>query len=234
MKYNINVILITSMVILFFGCMSTDTKPVIEIEAGKIGMIGYGSLTSRKAVEKILGRPYKDSIYFVHLEDHQRVWNFAGSNDDPGLPEELLTYDSFYLKGKDTIPFKKTLFLNIEPKATVDLNCVLYFITLEEMDKFDDMELGYARIDVTNNIKEFDFKGGRVVAYKALPDYIYKPDTDKSISVIDKEYADEVLQAYDNVGVDYRKEFDNSTVALDTSMVVEVLRVKKKEQKVTE
>ncbi len=235
MKYNINVILsLAAMAILFFGCMSSETKPVIKIEAGKIGMIGYGDLTSRKAVEKVLGRPYKDSIYFVHLEDYQRVWNFAASNDDPGLPEELLTYDSFYLKGNDTIPFKKTLFLNIEPKDTIDMNCVLYFITLEEMDMLDDMELGYARIDVTNNIKEFDFTGGRVVAYKALTEYVYKPDTDKKISVIDKEYADQVLKAYDKVGEDYRKEFDNSTIALDTSMVAKVIRVKKKEKKVTE
>lgn len=235
MKYNINVILgIAAMAILFFGCMTSETKPIIKIEDGKIGMIGYGSLTSRKAVEKVLGRPYKDSIYFVHLEDYQRTWNFAGRNDDPGLPEELLTYDSFYLKGNDTIPFQKTLFLNIEPKDTIDVNCVLYFITLEEMDMFDDMELGYARIDVTNNIKEFDFKDGRVVAYKALPEYVFKPEKDKKISIIDKAYVDQVLDAYDKVGTDYRKEFDNSTIALDTSMVAKVIRVKKKEQKVTE
>lgn len=230
MEYK-NIKLILSSVltaILFYGCLSSETKPSITIEDGKIGMIGYGSLTSRKAVEKILGKPYKDSIYFVHLENYQRTWNFVGNNNDPGLPEEMLNYDSFYLKNNDTIPFQKSMFLNIEKNDTVNVNCVLYFITLEEMDMIDDMELGYARIDVTNNIKEYDFKGGRVVAYKARPEYVYKPEKDKKISIIDKDYADQVFKAYDKVGKDYRKEFDESTQPLDTSMVASVIRVKRK------
>lgn len=213
------------------GCKQTPEKPSIDIKDGKIGMIGYGSLTSRKAVEDILGRPYKDSIYFVHLENFQRTWDFAGKNDDPGLPEDMLNYDSFYLKNNDTIPFRKSMFLNIVPNDTIDVNCMLYFITLEEMDMFDEMELGYARIDVTNKIREYDFKGGRVVAYKALPEYVYNPETDKKISIIDKSYADQVLEAYDKVGEEYRKEFDKSTQPLDTTMVAKVIRIKKKELK---
>ena len=38
---------------------------------------------------------------------------------------------------------------------------------------FDEMELGYTRIDVTDNISEFEFKNGVVYAFKALPEYEY-------------------------------------------------------------
>lgn len=210
---------------LLFGCESPETKPVISIEPGKIGVIGYGSLTSRQDVEKLLGRPYKDSLYYVHLENYQRAWNYVGSADSD-LQDDGSKYNFIYVKNNDTLTIQKKRLLNIVPSDSTDLNGILYFITLDELDQFDDREIGFARIDVTDDIKEYDFKNGRVVAYKALPEFEYNADRDKDISIVEKKYWDLLLAAYDKVGEEYRKEFENSTQQIDTNLVVQILRVK--------
>ncbi len=139
-----------------------------------VGMVGYGSLISVQSTERTLGRKYIDSIYLVHLEGFQREWNYVGSNNDSLLPKESLKYDGFYIK--DTIPFDKRIFLNIMAKKKSTMSCVLSFITPEELEGFDRREIGYERIDITNIIKEYNFKGGKVYVYKALPNYIYDLD----------------------------------------------------------
>ena len=210
----------------FLGCQESNKKDVLVIPQGKVGMIGYGSLSSLQSIEEVLGRKYQDSIYLVHLDGFQRSWNFAGANNDPLLPPELLKYDSFYIKNNDTIPFQKTLFLNIIENKEVQLNCILYFVTPQELAMFDEMELGYTRIDVTDNISEFEFKNGVVYAFKALPEYEYDAANDSVNSILEKSYVDLVLAAYDARGISYRQEFDNTTTLLDSNLVAPVIRIK--------
>ena len=103
------------------------------------------------------------------------------------------------------------------------MNCVLYFITPDELAELDEREIGYERIDVTNKIEEFDFKDGKVYAYKAKPEQIYKPQLDRENSRIQQSYVDFVENACDSIGIDFRKEFEESTIQYDPELVAPVI-----------
>jgi hypothetical protein len=212
---------------LLSSCLENHKKPIINIENGKVGMIGYGSLISKQSMESTLLRKYQDSVYLVHLEGFQREWNFVWSNYDTSYSEDDLKYDGFYIREKDTIPFEKIIFLNIMAQKESSMNCVLYFIAPEELIGFDKRELGYERIDVTNLIKEYNFQGGKVYAYKATPNYIYDSDSDYKNSIIEKSYINLVTEACDSIGSYYRQEYEASTKPFDPDLLADKIIWKK-------
>lgn len=204
------------------GCKNMNKKPTIKIKDNKVGMIGYGMLSSLESIEDILGRKYQDPIYWIHLRGMQRAWNFVAPNNDPNFSAEYINYDSFYLKNDSALPYEKSIFLNIIENKDIRLNCILYFLTHEELKLFDKFEYGYKRIDVTDRVEEYSFDNGKVYAYKALPAYEYNDIYDKDKSIIEKSYLDLVLASYDAQGSESRKEFNLSTIPHDPNLVAPV------------
>lgn len=204
-------------------------KSTIKIQEGKVGMIGYGMLSSLESLEEILGRKYEDPIYWIHLIGLQRAWNFVAPNNDPNFPAEYINYESFYLKNNSAIPYEKSIFLNIIENKDIRLNCTLYFLTHEELALFDQFELGYTRIDVTDRVEEYNFENGRVYAYKALPEYEYDDINDGDKSIIEKRYLDLVLASYDKLGKEHKLEFEQSTLPHDPKLVAPVIHRKIRE-----
>ncbi|MDX1769036.1 MAG: gamma-glutamylcyclotransferase family protein [Arenibacter troitsensis] len=203
-----------------------DKKSTIKIQEGKVGMIGYGMLSSLESLEEILGRKYQDPIYWIHLRGLQRAWNFVAPNNDPNFPAEYIKYESFRLKDNSTITYEKSIFLNIMENKDVRLNCTLYFVTNEELALFDEFELGYTRIDVTDRIEEYHVENGNVYAYKALPTYEYDAINDKDKSIIEKDYLDIVMASYEKMGSEHKLQFELSTVPHDPNLVVTVIHKK--------
>ncbi|MCW5518775.1 gamma-glutamylcyclotransferase [Aureitalea sp. L0-47] len=197
---------------LFFSCGENKSKTLITIDDSKIGMIGYGSLMSKSSMERTLNRPYQDSVYIVHLEDYQRDWNHFRSMD--GLPNDL-----FYIEKNDTIPFKNQLALNITESENTKMNCVLFFISPEELNEFDKREFGYKRIDVTDKIEEYEFSGAKVYAYQAEDDHTYKFQKDDNTFLPDF-YVNLVINACDSIGSEFREEFETSTKPYDKNKVI--------------
>ncbi len=179
MKLNQTYVLLILITVLF-GCNKNLEKQIINIEKGKIGMIGYGSLMSKKSMERTLKRTYQDSVYLVHLEGYQRSWNASRTVKNPEK-------DLFYARDKDTIQIHNTIALNIIESDNEKINCVLFFITPEELAQFDIREKGYNRIDVTDKINEYEFIGGEVYVYKADKEHTYSYDL-KENTVLPKGY----------------------------------------------
>lgn len=204
-------------------------KSTIKIQDGKVGMIGYGMLSSLESLEEILGRKYQDPIYWIHLSGLQRAWNFVAPNNDPNFPAEYINYESFYLKNNNAIPYEKSIFLNIIENKDIRLNCTLYFLTHEELALFDQFELGYTRIDVSDRVEEYNFENGKVYAYKALPAYEYDAINDEDKSIIEKRYLDLVLESYDNMGNEHKLEFEQSTLPYNPNLVAPVIHKKVRE-----
>ena len=198
--------------LLFVSCDKKASKTVINIDDNKIGMIGYGSLMSKSSMERTLNRPYNDSVYIVHLQNYQRAWNHVRSMD--GLPNDL-----FYINKKDTIPFKNELALNIEESENDRMNCVLFFITPEELAEFDKREFGYKRIDVTDKIEEFEIRGTKVYAYQAEENHTYEYQKDDNTFLPDF-YVNTVINACDSIGKVFREEFESSTKPYDKNKVI--------------
>jgi hypothetical protein len=181
----------------------TDKRKTIEIKEGLVGMIGYGSLMSLKSFEQTLGHKYSDSIYQVHLNNYLREWSyFRPLNDPKTTPPNGLKYYGFILQNTDTIPFDGIVNLNISPKEKSKINCVLYLITEDELIQFDKREFGYQKVDITDKIEEYTFKGGQVYAYKHFPDPQVKFDNTKYIAI--KDLIDLITNACDSIGMNYR------------------------------
>ena len=196
----------------------TDKKKTIEIKEGLVGMIGYGSLMSLKSFEQTLGHKYSDSIYQVHLNGYLREWSyFLPINDPKSTPVNGLKYYAFILQNTDTIPIDGIVNLTISPKENSKINCLLYLITTDELIQFDKREFGYQKVDVTDRIEEYSFKGGKVYVYEHNPDPEFKFDETKYILI--KDLADLITNACDSIGMDFRKEFDISTIPYSGQIV---------------
>jgi hypothetical protein len=75
----------------------------------------------------------------------------------------------------------------------------------------DKREWGYRRMDVTDKIEEFHFRGGRVYVYEGLPERADGSSTKKGTYILIKEFVDLVTGACDAIGKNFRNEFDKST-----------------------
>jgi hypothetical protein len=205
------------LLVLFLSSISVfaaKRKSTMEIPEGSSGMIGYGTLISLQSMEQTLGHKYEGSVHQVHLTGYERAWTCLRPNNDPqanALGIEKI--DAFFFRENERVPFIGTVNLNIHPKKKGRINCILYLITNEELLRFDKREWGYRRVDVTDKIKEFRFRGGKVYVYEGLTPRPDRSSPDKGTYILIKEYVDLVASACDSIGKSFRNEFDKSTKA---------------------
>lgn len=206
--------------ILLPASLSGQKKASITIPEGYVGMIGYGSLMSVKSMEQSLGHEYLDSIYQVHLKGFVRAWTSYSLFDDPKVVNSSSPgFYGFIVQDNDSIPFDGIAQLNVENKSGSLINCILYLVSEEDLIKFDKREYGYERIDVTDKIDEYNIIGNKVYVYQQPHGYYDKALIDKSRFVLVKEYVDMITKACDEIGEDFRQEFDRSTLPPVTQII---------------
>lgn len=204
---------------------AAQRKSTIEIPEGFSGMIAYGSLISLPSMEQTLGHKYEGPIHKVHLKGYERVWTCVRPFNDPqAIAAGREKINAYFLRDNERVPFLGAVELNIHPKKNGRVNGILYLITNEELISFDKRERGYRRVDVTERIEEFRFRGGKVYVYEGLPGLPDGPPPDKGTYILIKEFADSVTGACDAIGKDFRSEFDKSTRAC-TYQVVPVNKI---------
>lgn len=202
------------------GSLSGQKKASITMPEGYVGMIGYGSLMSLKSMEQTLGHEYVDSAYQVHLKGFVRTWTSYRLFDDPMVPKSNSPrFYGFILQDNDSIPIDGIVQLNVENKKRSRINCILYLISEEDLVNFDKREYGYNRIDVTDKIDEYNIIGNKVYIYQQPHGYYDKTLIDKCRFVLVKEYVDMITKACDEIGEDFRREFDRSTLPSATQII---------------
>ncbi len=204
---------------IFFLLISTNSiaqKETLTIPAGKVGMIGYGSLTSKTSMESTLGKAYTDTIRVVHIQEYERVWNYAMPNNGQYRP--IL----FYEDNKDTIYPNKIIFLNIQPNIHKSINACLFIIDSTDLVSFDIREVGYKRIDVTHCIQEIDIKNGNVYAYIALPEFTTTTDSNIANNAIALKYINVVEASFNYFGENFKIDYQNSTIPYPPSIAKEL------------
>ncbi len=204
-----------SFLILFLTSISgfaEKRKSTMEIPEGSAGIIAYGSLMSLPSMEQTLGHKYEGPIRQVHLKGYERAWICLRPINDPRAnPATREKIDAFYLRDNERVPFIGAVELNIHPKKRGRINGILYLITNEELMRFDKREYNYRRVDVTDKIEEFRFRGGKVYVYEGLPDRTSGFSPDKGTYILIKEFVDLVTGACDAIGKNFRGEFDKTT-----------------------
>lgn len=201
--------------VLFLFCLSLSAakrKITIEIPKGSAGIIAYGSLMSLPSMEQTLGHKYQGPIHRIHLRGYEREWICVRPFNDPRANSAgAKRIDAFFLRGHERVPFSGTAELNIRPIKNGMINAILYLIGDAEMTSLDKREWGYRRVDVTDKIEEFRFRGGKVYVYEGLPGRAGASSTKKGTYVLIEEFRDSVIGACDAIGKDFRDEFDRST-----------------------
>jgi hypothetical protein len=186
---------------LFLFCIfvsAAKRKTTIEIPEGSAGIVAYGSLMSLPSMEQTLRHKYGGPINPIHLTGYKRAW------------ECLRPYEAFFLCGHERVPISGCVELNIHPKTRGRINAILYLISNAEMMSLDKREWGYRRVDVTDKIEEFQFRGGRVYVYEGLPERRNAFLTKKGTYILMKEFVDLLASACDAIGKKFRDEFDKS------------------------
>lgn len=193
------------------GCV-TKGERILEIPSGLVGIVAYGSLISLPSLEQTLGHPYNGPIHEVHLEGYERMWTCVRPFNDPqAIAAGAPRMDVYFLRDGERVPINGTAELNIYPKKKSRINGILYLIADEELLSLDKREHGYRRVDVTDRIEEFRFRGGKVYVYEGLPGTPVATSADKGTYVLIKEFSDLVTGACDLRGKEFREEFDKST-----------------------
>ena len=194
---------------------SKSGKKVLVIPNGKVGLIGYGSLTSSKQMEKQLEKAYLGPVHVIHLDGYRRNWNMVFPNDSLHPPVKYLIQCE---RGK-VFP-KYIVNPNLEPYDGGRMNACLFLVDQEDLITLDRTEKGYSRVDVTSSVAEFDVQKGKVYAYQALPEYTKTPiHNEPDINVIPDVYMEFLYSAFEEKGPQYRLEFEQSTVGFDSTLV---------------
>jgi hypothetical protein len=188
------------------------SKRTLEIKPGLSGVIGYGTLISRQSLEQTLRHKYAGQAYPVHITGFVRSWSLRRPFNVPGKGAATKAQTGVaYRSGGQEIPFSGALELNIHPQKNGRLNAILYLLTAEDLRKVDARERAYKRRDVTAQVEEFAFTGGRVYIYEGLPVDPATAAADPNEFVLFQETLDSVLKACDSLGHAFRAEFEKST-----------------------
>ncbi len=211
------------------ACQSNQ-KPSIEIPEGMVGLIGYGSLTSKEQMASQLGKPYNGNVEIIHLEGYQRTWTATTPNELEFPPIKNLLKCLY--EGDSIFP-KKLSVLNIHENDSIAINCCFFIIDEKDLEPIDKTEKGYKRIEVTDRIREFNVSKGKVWAYKAMADYteIPKPDSPYDYA-LPKMYLEFLEAGFSELGENYRKEFYETTIPIPQSVVLNCFMVSADSMKV--
>lgn len=223
-KNSLHAVIIIFLLNFLSDCHLGFKEKVIDIPKGKIGLIGYGSLTSKKSMENTLGKTYEGQFRIIHLNGFRRHWNYICPNDKLHAP--LNEINNCVFEG-DTIVPQSMIFLNIERVEDKSMNCCFFIINDSDLIKFDQREKGYQRIEVKNSIEEFTVISGNVYAFKALPSYTKEPEINNPYkNAISGYYLNILKEAFSNLGKEYENEFYESTVKYHESLVLDCYLVR--------
>lgn len=215
--FNVSLLAILLFTGLVLACSSQGEDEGGSTLEGQVGLIGYGSLMSQESMELTLGRPYTGVIRKIHLQGYQRAWNILVPNTGTA---------AYTCSGENGMIKPETLiFLNIQTAEAQSMNCCLYILEETDLAAFDAREIGYQRIEVSQHILETDIPELAVYAYKALPAFTAEADENNpGKNVILLQYLEILERAFDVLGSSFEQEFQESTVPLDPSLVLDCVR----------
>lgn len=167
-------------------------------------IFGYGSLVSAQDIERTLGHP-PESLEQVTLTGWVRDWGIILNNS---------TTNRHY----ETLPERKVpsfvAILNIHKprngERETNPNGVLFPVTDQEMQKMDERESHYRRIEITEGLT---YKpDGKVYTYVGLSKYLETPSL-RLKTIVPKSYRELVEASFSSFGEESLARFRATTVS---------------------
>jgi len=163
------------------------TKP--DVNATTVYLFGYGSLISQSSAERTLGRSLpQGALQKVWLNGYARGWT---------------VYDTVEFEGS-TAP-QPTAFLNVAPDVSQRCNGIALPVARDELERFDQRERSYRRVDVSAHISPPLDKP--VYTYVGVEPWTTLPKE----TVVAERYATLVEAAVQASGEAFANDYKNST-----------------------
>lgn len=169
-------------------------------------IFGYGSLVSAKDIDRTLGHP-PESLEQTTLIGWVRDWSIILDNTKTTRRYETLP-------DREVPNFVTILNIHMprDGESPSNPNGVLFPVTNEEMQKMDDRETHYSRIEVTQNLT---YKpDGKVYAYVGLSENLETPAL-RSKAILPQSYRELVEAGFLSFGSESLEQFLDSTVVSD-------------------
>jgi len=182
---------------------ASPAEPVVELRDGQSAMFGYGSLLSRRSMERTLGRRYDGPATPCALDGWRRSWDVVMPNTRLCAVED----------GAEFVP-EHIVYLNVRPAAGPPVNGLLYVLDAAELAAFDRREWIYDRIAVTDRLRGVRLRGGDAYVYVARPEFVLDPSWPRSRAALRRTYIDIVETGLGELGAEFRARYDASTDAV--------------------
>ena len=182
----------------------------IKLNPGEHALIGYGSLLSIASMERTLGHKYSGPWHVIRLVGWRRAW-------DVQMPGS----EWAYVDGSRTVTAKRVVYLNVRQQANGHVNCSLFVITTEQLERFDKREGVYYRANVSADIEGMRVTGGNAWVYVGLDEYLWRKPSQPPEAIIRRSYLDILESAHTELGDEFRREYHATTDALPGELVVD-------------
>jgi cation transport regulator ChaC len=182
----------------------------VTLDADEHALVGYGSLLSVASMERTLGRTYNGPWHLCRLNGWRRGW-------DVQMPKHRSTYRD----GDRVITPARVLYLNLRPQHDSHVNVALFVITTEELQRFDEREWIYGRQNVNADLADVHVSGGTAWTYVALDKYLWRQRSRPPEAIIRRTYLDILDRAHQELGDEFRHEYDATTDAAPPQLIVD-------------
>ena len=174
------------------------TPTALALRPGEVGLFGYGSLLSKRSMERTLQRAYTGPRHPCTLRGWRRTW-------DSFYPNERFYFER--LPGERRYP-QSILYLNIQPAGT-DLNGVVYVISHDDLAGFDAREATYDRVKVEPI--DLHVTGGPVYVYVGKSEFVLRAPVTVDHAAVRASYLDIVEQGLTELGPAFRLGYEASS-----------------------
>ncbi len=181
----------------------------VKLNPGEHALIGYGSLLSIASMERTLGHKYSGPWHVITLAGWRRAW-------DVQMPGS----DWAYVADGRTVTAERVVYLNVRRQPGSRINCSLFVITTEQLERFDEREGVYYRENVNADVQDLRITGGAAWVYVGLDEYLWRKPSHPPEAIIRQSYLDILDRAHNELGEEFRREYYATTDAMPYQLVV--------------
>jgi hypothetical protein len=113
------------------------------------------------------------------------------------------------------------LYLNVTHRANSMVNGVVFVVTQNDLQSYDQREWIYDRISVTNQLVDLEARGGDVWLYEGKPEHILSPPDDWRKASVRSTYLTIVKNGLSSLGPEFTQRFWANTDPVPEWLVVD-------------
>jgi cation transport regulator ChaC len=178
----------------------------IILKDGEQAVFGYGSLLSKRSMEKTLGRSYQEPPAICSITGWRRTWDVFMPNNGKFIDEQ------------GAAP-KNIIYLNIRETLGASVNGVLYVVPAATVSEFDAREWVYNRMDATKLLSGVEVRGGPAWVYVGKPEFLVETPQ-RTDYAVRQTYINVVEEGLADLGREFRAEYEASTDAVPRHLLI--------------